>query len=185
MAQLADLAVDSKVAVFRGEVRPLAKSSFAAAFAANCLPHALVAQLAACVQELGLPPPAVGDGEPWHCKVRSFPCTLFSSSAHSPLQDVAALLCQLLLFTPLETQQATLLAVVMDAVLAFGTDGLAVVALCLALRLHYDVGRAAEAPAESQWLAGAVPTAMRHAISFLLSDKIGDVRLAGLVRSLE
>lgn len=95
------------------------------------------------------------------------------------------LICELFLFEDLEYLYQDIAAIVVELVVTFGIDGIALLAFTLGLRLQYSVGsRANTFPAESATLAECALRALAHANEYLLSDMAGQLDLTNLVATM-
>eukprot|EP00045_Choanoeca_perplexa_P002465 m.24596 g.24596 ORF g.24596 m.24596 type:complete len:193 (-) comp11534_c0_seq1:1492-2070(-) len=109
---------------------------------------------------------ARADPEPWYHK------------------DILQLLSELLLFDDTEYLQQDIAAVVVQLIITFGLDGIALLGFTLCLRIQYHVGRAMEFPVESAALLNLCLRALAHANDYLCSESVGHVNLAELIMSL-
>lgn len=100
-----------------------------------------------------------------------------------PIQDVAQLLAEVMLFADLQPLQLETKAAMLQAILSFGLDAIALLGFNLCLRCHYGVGRSF-AGEETQWLADAAGTVIAHASGYLLSGMVGDLSLGQLLEAL-
>lgn len=103
--------------------------------------------------------------EPWHAK------------------DVFQLLCETMLIQDLAPLQRETVAILVQAILIFGRDAEAIIALLICMRGAHAWGRAAHAE-ETRWLAGACVKAIARSEEYLASEHAGELPLSSVVQGL-
>lgn len=98
-------------------------------------------------------------------------------------KDMAQFMCELLVLYDVSLCPRDLTAILVQSIIDYGRDAIAVIGFLLCARMVFRWGRC-DVPGESEWLVGLAGRAIRRADEYLLSEHVGDFNLLQLVQDI-